>query len=294
MEHSNGELVFVAPRSRVGTSGDIRIDAQQTEIFEQDISYKVHAIRNQGLSSVPEIDVKDGEELRSVSLDLGGREEKVLQVNAPSDSVVTNWAAVTDNSQITATVSASTLLNARVTASNQSDTAQTGKLSVTGTVKVMFSANAEVRRRPASIDVWGVVPYRNLPEWMADRESIEQELSRRDTPLSTATVDAPLTSAISSWAFLEPGSLMILHDNDLTLNMMVGRKYITLSKTPSLRFHLVEFPINYPDEYWILDSPNFELGINTYLSNEIIPTTGHNLIYHGDRLVYHGDRPTYF
>ena len=180
-------------------------------------------------------------------------------------------------------------------------------------MKSVAATQALETERLGSIGIWGVIPFDDLKEWLGSVDALEQELSRRDSPLRTANLEMPIESNILSWVFLEPGSLTIVNHDDLTVNMMLGRKYVTFSRAVAdLRWHLIEWPLAYPDEFWRLDDGDFRLGINTYLGDATIPmpitilgghllyfagqdmAPGDDLIYMNDHLHYMNDQVTYF
>ena len=313
LEDGQGRIAFAAPRARLGESGTTFVDPLQTAIFELDISNKPGAIRNKVSTAIPIIATVAGQSIRDVAVELDPGSDQTLDVPAPRDSLVTSWTAAVDNDKLTLSVQDTSDLRLRLNVSNADAAKQAGTIAVTGAVKSVAATQALETERLGSIGIWGVIPFDDLKEWLGSVDALEQELSRRDSPLRTANLEMPIESNILSWVFLEPGSLTIVNHDDLTVNMMLGRKYVTFSRAVAdLRWHLIEWPLAYPDEFWRLDDGDFRLGINTYLGDATIPmpitilgghllyfagqdmAPGDDLIYMNDHLHYMNDQVTYF
>ena len=298
LEHFDSSMSFVAPRSRQGAAGDTIIHPLQTTVFESEVVQKPHAIRNQVRTAVPIVATVTGQDIASFNIDVEANGESVVDVKAANNTLVRSWAVESDNTTLTPSVANSDSLTARILVNNSQSSKQTGKVSVTGDVKSIAATTPVETERLGSIHIWGVVPFRDLKEWMGDATSFEQELSRRDAPLRVANLEMPFIAEIRDWIFLDPGSLILLNNGDETINMMMARKYINISRDPTFRVHLVEFPLNYPEEYWVLDDPTFMLEINTYLGDGNVPVRleifGDHLLYFTDDLTYQGDTLTYF
>ena len=314
LEHNDGSLSFVAPRARLNAPGEVNVDPLQTAIFEMEISNKPHAIRNRVSTAIPIVGELTGQEIASVDVELESGASRTLRVPAPSSSLVTAWNASIDNTNISLATDASSTFEITLTVSNTTAAAQTGKVTVTGTVKSVVATEPLETERLGSIDIWGVIPYDKLPEWLGDTEALEQELSRRDSPLRTANIEMPLLPDVRSWVFLDPGALAIVNQRDLSANMMVARKYVALRRAgiSTLRWHMIEFPLNYPDEFWRLDDGDFRLDVSAYLGDLTVPVAitltgdhlvyfpgqgadaGDDLLYMDDHLKYMNDQLTYF
>ena len=61
--------------------------------------------------------------------------------------------------------------------------------------------------------------------------------------------------------------IVTLYKDELRLNMLIGRKYVTIRDYIRVEWHLIELPTSYADENWLLDDDEYSLGLNTFLTD---------------------------
>ena len=266
-EQSDGKFSFIAARANRASS-TLNLDPQAIPLFTRDIQGKDGAVRNV-LDTEAVVPVTNTEVIKTEEVTVPSGEVVERFIPAPSGTVVENWTIATDslNPSVGAGFIETATLRATYAVVNISGAEATVNVTIGGDVTRSGRTFPFRTVRPLSESLYGIKTFRSYPNWGATNDIIWAELNRRDRSIRVAKVEFPMVRGMESLLDMDTGDIVTLYKDELRLNMLIGRKYVTIRDYIRVEWHLIELPTSYDDEDWLLDDDEYSLGLNTFLTD---------------------------